>query len=113
MRHIDHPCAPVQCVRNATPYTLTTRDHRAVVTVHPGLPAYVQVIHDGLTGEEIDAVLLELSWCIPSPCCVVTLPRHLWEGAMVNEIPQNPYRQDEEESAKGDNVARKRPDQKR
>lgn len=77
MRRIDHPCAPARSARNATPYTLTTKDNRAMVTVYPGPPTYVHVAHDGLTEGEIDAVLLEFSWCIPSPCCVVMLPRHL------------------------------------
>ena len=77
MRRIDYPCAPARCLRNATPYTLTTKDNRAAVTVYPGPPAYVYVTHDGLTEGEVDAVLLELSWCIPSPCCVVILPQQL------------------------------------
>lgn len=77
MRRIDSPCAPAQRLRNATPYTLTTKDNRAAVTVYPGPPAYVYVTQDGLTEGEVDAILLELSWCIPSPCCVVILPRQL------------------------------------
>lgn len=77
MRHIDFPCAPTQQLWNATPYTLTTKDRRAVVTVYPGPPAYVYVTQSGLTEEEVDAILLELSWSIPSPCCVLTLPWQL------------------------------------
>jgi hypothetical protein len=77
MRRIVPPCAPVQHVGTALPYTLTTKDERLAVTVYPGPPAYVYVTQDGLTEGEVDAGLLELSWSIPSPCCVVLLPRQL------------------------------------
>jgi hypothetical protein len=77
MRRIDYSCALEQRVRNAATYTFITKDNRAAVTVYPGPPAYVYVAHDGLTEEEIDAVLLELSWRIPSPCCVIMLPWQL------------------------------------
>ena len=49
------------------------------VTVYPGSPTYVYVTHDGLTEGDVDAALLELTWHIPAPCCVVVLPQHeLW-----------------------------------
>ena len=77
MRRIDALNAPAQRGRTATPYTLTTKDERAMVTVYPGPPAYVYVTQNGLTEGEVDAVLLELSCCIPSPCCIVILPQQI------------------------------------
>jgi hypothetical protein len=58
--------------------TFTTKDHRAVVKVYPGPPAYVYVTHDGLGEGEIDAMLAELAGRIPSPCCIIVLPWQLW-----------------------------------
>lgn len=77
MGQIAYINAPTPCARNAPASIFTTQDQRAVVTVYPGPPAYVYVTHDGLTEGEIDAVLLELSWRIPSPCCVIVLPWQL------------------------------------
>jgi hypothetical protein len=58
------------------PYTLSAADGRMQVTVFPGPPAYVYVTHDGLTEDDIDVALLELTWSIPTPCCVIVLPPH-------------------------------------
>ena len=74
MRRIDSLNVPAQCGWTAMPYILTAKDERAMVTMYPGLPTYVYVTQNGLTEGEVDAVLLELSWGIPSPCCVVLLP---------------------------------------
>jgi hypothetical protein len=68
------PRASEQRAQNAPTSTFMTKDHRAVVNVYPGPPAYVYVAHDGLTEGEIDAILLELSERIPSPCCIIALP---------------------------------------
>lgn len=78
MRHSE-PCSPPGARGpRATPYTLCTADERVTVTVYPGPPAYVYVTHDGVSEGEVDALLLELAWSIPSPCCVVMLPQ--WIG---------------------------------
>ena len=61
---------------NTQPYTLSAADGRMRVTVYPGSPTYVYVTHDGLTEGDIDAALLELTWHIPAPCCVIVLPQH-------------------------------------
>ena len=42
----------------------------------PGPPAYVYVTHEGLTEGDIDVALLELTWHIPAPCCVIVLPQY-------------------------------------
>ena len=77
MQRMDSPYAAAQRLRDVTPYTLMTKDTRAAVTVYPGPPAYVYVTQNGLTDEEVEAILLELSWSIPSPCCVLVLPWQL------------------------------------
>ncbi len=69
MRRIDYTQGPLAQLLRTAPYTLYTADGRVTVTVHPGLPAYAYVTHDGLTEGEVDATLLELSWHIPAPCC--------------------------------------------
>ena len=60
---------------NRQPYTLSAADGRMQVTVLPGPPAYVYVTHDGLTEGDVDAALMELTWHIPAPCCVIVLPQ--------------------------------------
>ena len=58
------------------PYTFSAAAGRMRVTVFPGPPAYIYVTHDGLTEGDIDVALLELTWHIPAPCCVIVLPQH-------------------------------------
>ena len=60
---------------NPGPYVLSPADDRLTVVVFPGSPTYVYVTHAGVTEEEIDAALLELTWDIPSPCCVIVQPQ--------------------------------------
>jgi hypothetical protein len=57
------------------PYTFSAADGHMRATVFPGSPAYVYVTHDGLTEGDIDVALLELTWHIPAPCCVIVLPQ--------------------------------------
>ena len=60
---------------NTHPYTFSAAAGRMRVTVFPGPPAYIYVTHDGLTEGDIDVALLELTWHIPAPCCVIVLPQ--------------------------------------
>ena len=72
---------------NTQPYTLSAAHGRVRVTVCPGPPAYVYVTHDGVTEGDIDSALLELTWYIPAPCCVIVLPQHgvWWEPGPASE----------------------------
>ena len=57
------------------PYTFSAAEGRMQVTVFPGPPAYVYVTHAGLTDGDVDVALLELTWHIPAPGCVIVLPQ--------------------------------------
>lgn len=61
------------------PRTLSAADRRVSVTIHPGLPARVEVMHDGLTEAEVEAVLMDMAVEIPSPCVLIILPRICWD----------------------------------
>ena len=65
---------------NTQPHTFSAADGRMRVTVLPGPPTYVYITHDGLTEGDIDVALLELTWHIPAPCCVIVLPQHGGRG---------------------------------
>ena len=59
----------------AASYTLHSPDSRLTVTVYCGQPAYIYVIHDGLTEGEIDAILIATAM-ITSCRCVLGNPRY-------------------------------------
>ena len=69
--------------QQAMSYTLHSGDGRVHATVHRGSPAYVYIIHDGLTEGEIDAALLELAAQMPAPCWVIVLPTF---GSVGNDL---------------------------
>ncbi len=58
---------------------LYSADRRVSVTIHAGLPAQVDVVHDGLTEAEVEAVLMDMAAEIPSPCMLITLPKVCWD----------------------------------
>jgi hypothetical protein len=55
-----------------TPYAA---EHRVSVTIHPGLRARVEVVHERLTEGEVEAVLMDLAAEIPSPYILIVLPK--------------------------------------
>jgi hypothetical protein len=61
------------------PRTLYAADRRVSITIHPGLPARVEVMHDGLTEAEVEAMLMETAAEIPTPCVLIVLPKVWWD----------------------------------
>jgi len=70
--------APREQRQNAS-RTLHSADRRVSVTIHPGLPARVEVVHKGLPEAEMEAVLMALAAEIPSPCVLLILPKVCWD----------------------------------
>ncbi len=70
---------PLEQQWSAASHTLHSVDGRMTVTVYPGCPAYILVMHDGLTEGAVDAALMDMAEHLPAPCYMITLPRQ-WEN---------------------------------